>query len=54
MPLPGDELLLSAQVVITHAVTIAAAPEQVWPWLVQLGQGRAGFYSPTPGSGTAA
>ncbi len=29
----------------THAVTIGAAPQQVWPWLVQIGQGRAGFYS---------
>lgn len=30
---------------LTHAVTIDASPEQVWPWLVQLGHGRAGFYS---------
>lgn len=28
-----------------HAVTINAAPEAVWPWLIQLGQDRAGFYS---------
>ena len=28
-----------------HAVTIAAAPEYVWPWLVQMGSGRGGWYS---------
>ncbi len=44
-PLPGDELLPDAGGQITHGVTIAAAPEQIWPWLVQMGAGRAGFYS---------
>jgi hypothetical protein len=29
----------------THAITIAGTPEQVWPWLVQWGQGRGGWYS---------
>jgi hypothetical protein len=29
----------------TRAITIGAPPDQVWPWLVQLGQGRGGFYS---------
>jgi hypothetical protein len=29
----------------TRAINIEAPPEQVWPWLVQIGQGRAGFYS---------
>lgn len=42
--LPGDELLPDATVT-TRAVTIDARPEQVWPWLVQLGYGRAGWYS---------
>lgn len=45
MPLPGDDLVPSPVVQTTHAVTINAAPQQVWPWLVQTGQGRAGFYS---------
>src|SRR5664280_1865140 len=45
MPLPGDDLVPSPLVETTYAVTIHAAPEQVWSWLVQLGHGRAGFYS---------
>ena len=43
--LPGDELLPSARFVCTRAVTIAAPPAAVWPWLVQVGCGRAGWYS---------
>jgi hypothetical protein len=33
------------QFAATRAVTMRAAPEQVWPWLVQMGFGRAGMYS---------
>lgn len=43
--LPGDELVHDPGVEITQAVTIAAPPDQVWPWLAQLGQDRGGFYS---------
>ena len=43
--MPGDSLLETASFVATRAITIAAPPEQVWPWLVQTGFGRAGFYS---------
>ena len=43
--LPGDDLVAAPQVNVTRARTIAAPPEQVWPWLVQLGQDRGGFYS---------
>jgi hypothetical protein len=43
--LPGDEISPRAPSHITHAVNIDAPPEAVWPWLVQLGQDRAGFYS---------
>ena len=43
--LPGDELVPDAKISSTHAITIQAAPAEVWPWLVQLGQGRGGFYS---------
>jgi hypothetical protein len=44
-PLAGDEVCHRPQLNATRAVTIAARPEQVWPWLVQWGWGRAGFYS---------
>lgn len=44
--LPGDQLVPGARVVIDRATTVAAAPEVVWPWLVQLGKHRAGWYFP--------
>jgi hypothetical protein len=43
--LPGDELLPSAAVSNTMAITIEAPPERIWPWLVQMGCRRAGWYS---------
>jgi hypothetical protein len=43
--LPGDELLESADIVSTRAITIDAPPSAVWPWLVQMGSGRGGAYS---------
>ncbi len=43
-PLPGDELVPNADVVATRSIAVAAAPERVWPWIAQLGQGRGGFY----------
>ncbi len=46
--LPGDELVSPADVVMDRAFTLAATPEQVWPWLVQLGKSRAGWYLPRP------
>lgn len=45
IPLPGDRPDRNPALEIQHAVTVNAPPEQVWPWLVQLGQDRAGFYS---------
>lgn len=45
MPLPGDELVPDAHYRMDHAVTIHAPADSVWPWLVQIGQDRAGFYS---------
>jgi hypothetical protein len=43
--LPGDDLIASADLASTRAITVRAAAEQVWPWIAQLGQGRGGFYS---------
>jgi len=45
MSLPGDPAERDASLETQHAVTIDAPPADVWPWLVQLGQDRAGFYS---------
>lgn len=46
-PLPGDELVPGAQVVIDRATTLPAPPAAVWPWLVQLGKARGGWYLPS-------
>ncbi|WP_432457092.1 SRPBCC family protein [Cellulomonas iranensis] len=43
--LPGDDLTPGADLVATRAIGVAARPQDVWPWLVQIGQGRGGFYS---------
>lgn len=43
--LPGDELCPGARIVATRSLTLAAPPEQVFPWLRQMGFGRAGWYS---------
>ena len=45
MSLPGDTRFPDAQFRSTRAITIDAPPESVWPWLVQVGCGLAGFYS---------
>lgn len=41
---PYDELVPNATWSSTRAVTVAATPVQIWPWLVQVGWGRAGWY----------
>jgi hypothetical protein len=45
--LPGDDIIADARAraQFTHAVTIDAPPRDVWPWLVQMGGQRAGWYS---------
>lgn len=43
--MPGDEVIHHPHFSATRAVTIAAPPSCVWPWIVQIGFGRAGFYS---------
>lgn len=43
--LAGDDLLGDTSVSVTHGVSVDAAPSKVWPWIVQMGAGRAGWYS---------
>ncbi|MEC3918710.1 SRPBCC family protein [Nocardia sp. CDC160] len=43
--MPGDGLLSEPDLVTTRAITISATPEQIWPWLVQMGPGRGGAYT---------
>jgi len=42
---PGAALVPEGERAATMAVTIEASPEQVWPWLVQMGWDRGGWYS---------
>jgi hypothetical protein len=42
---PGDEIVPGAKSPSTMAITIDVPPSEVWPWLVQMGCDRAGFYS---------
>jgi hypothetical protein len=42
--MPGDELNTNPSFLATRAITVDALPEEVWPWLLQMGYGRAGFY----------
>src|SRR5688572_32065373 len=44
-PFPVDALVPDPVFTSTHAVTIDAPPERVWPWIAQMGAGRAGWYS---------
>lgn len=43
--LPGDEFVPVAHYRVDHGITINAPTEAVWPWVIQVGQDRAGFYS---------
>ena len=45
-PLPGDDLIPAARLDSTHAITIHAPADRIWPWLAQMGyEDRAGTYS---------
>jgi hypothetical protein len=44
-PLPGDDLVTRPTFNATRAISIDAPPEEIWPWLVQVGNKRAGWYS---------
>jgi hypothetical protein len=43
--LPGDDLVFRPMFTTNHAITIDAPPEAVWPWLVQMGWHRGGWYT---------
>jgi hypothetical protein len=43
--MPGDGLLRPEAPSTTRAITIDAPPEEVFPWLLQIGYGRGGWYS---------
>jgi len=43
--LPGDELVREPKRSYTLGISIDASPQDVWPWIAQIGQGRAGFYT---------
>jgi hypothetical protein len=43
--LPGDDLITQPLGSVNHAITIRRPPHDVWPWLAQMGSGRAGWYA---------
>jgi len=43
--LPGDDLLVSADIVSTRSIEIEAPASAIWPWLIQMGSGRGGAYT---------
>jgi hypothetical protein len=43
--LPGDEIVPTPVTLSTRAITINAPVDKIWPWLMQMGQGRGGLYS---------
>lgn len=43
--LPGDSIIAKPKWQYTQAITVGVPVERIWPWLVQIGQGRGGFYS---------
>jgi hypothetical protein len=44
-PLPGDRLISQATGSFTHAITVQCERQDLWPWIAQMGAGRAGWYS---------
>lgn len=44
-PLPGDGIVKKTHFIATRAITINATPSEVWKWIIQIGSGRAGWYS---------
>lgn len=46
LSLPGDNIVPNADIVMNRAFTLPAQPTKVWPWIMQLGKHRAGWYFP--------
>ncbi|MEM7645795.1 MAG: hypothetical protein AAF203_02695 [Pseudomonadota bacterium] len=44
-PIPGDDAVPSATWICDQSIMIKGTPENIWPWLAQMGSGRAGWYS---------
>jgi len=45
LKLPGDEFVVKPNFNATRAITIKSTPDSIWPWIIQIGSGRAGWYS---------
>ncbi len=45
LAMPGDELIRHAVGSLTHAITVKCSRKELWPWLIQMGADRAGWYS---------
>ena len=43
--MPGDELVAHPDVRAARGITVDAPPDEVWPWIAQIGQGRGGLYA---------
>jgi hypothetical protein len=43
--MPGDAVVSEPQITLTRATTLGVPPDDVWPWLVQMGWGRGGWYT---------
>lgn len=43
--MPGDQLDPNPEFFATRSITISGTPEEIWPWLLQMGYGRAGYYA---------
>ena len=45
LALPGDEMIRHAAGSLTHAITVRCSRRELWPWVIQMGADRAGWYS---------
>ncbi|MBI5555222.1 MAG: hypothetical protein HY920_05155 [Elusimicrobia bacterium] len=48
LPLPGDKLISAPMIQLTRAITIESPAKDLWPWLMQMGYGRGGWYAWSP------